>query len=350
MAGRVKVTGSTIPYQLRPHKAIERNLFLMLLRKLDRVNGIELSNYRYVGFGAAFLEDFKALHSELGIEKMHCIEMDEFAFSRQQFNKPFDFIELYETNSTAYINDYFKEDCSQIVWWDYAAPKYLRESLNDIELTAQKVNNLDILKFTFNADILSFINTQPFKKREAMMSGFKMPNYKGVLNFIKADDSLVQYWPEHFTAKDIEADFSAILRALALRAVRRGLKKSNADLKYYHLSSFTYADGAEMTTVTGIVCTEDEHARILEESGLANWEFYKADTENELIQPFDIKVPAMTIAERAEIDKKIHTTAPDALANELVFKYGTDADEHLRLIEGYCKYYRYLPYYSKVIY
>ncbi len=57
----------------------------------------------------------------------------------------------------------------------------------------------------------------------------------------------------------------------------------------------------------------------------------------------------MTIPERVEIDKKVHQLDPVTIAEELEFLYGTNNDEHLQFIEGYCKFYRYLPNYSKVI-
>ena len=89
------VSGATAPYQLRPHKAIERNLFMDLLKRIDAANNVDLTKYRYVGFGAAFLEDFKVCHLELGIKVMDSIEMSKFAYSRQIFNNPYNFLTLY---------------------------------------------------------------------------------------------------------------------------------------------------------------------------------------------------------------------------------------------------------------
>src|SRR5205809_597881 len=98
-----KISGSTLAYHLRHHKAIERNLFLNLLKHLNNASMIQLKDYRYVGFGAAFLEDFKILHSEFAITNMDCIEADAFVQTRQEFNKPYDFIKLFPDTSTAYI-------------------------------------------------------------------------------------------------------------------------------------------------------------------------------------------------------------------------------------------------------
>ncbi len=351
MLVKSKVTGSTIAYQLRPHKAIERNLFITLLKKLDRIVGVDLENYRYVGFGAAFLEDFKILHAEFGIKNMDCIEMDEIAYSRQVFNNPFNFIKLYNLKSTDYITDSsFKQDLNQIVWWDFASPKLLKESLNDIELTAEKGSHYDILKFTFNAEINSFVSAYRTDWKE-MGHPKSAINYKEVLKYLESDVSFKNYVPEGLTWEDIHNDFSTVIRSFAIRAVKRGLSNAETELDFLPLCSFDYSDGTIMTTVTGIICKKSEYKRIMNESGLKNWEFLQKDLIRDLMPAISIKVPVMTVIERAEIDKIIHSIKdPEKIAKKLRFQYGTSIDEHIEFIEGYCKYYRFLPYYSKVIF
>jgi len=342
--GKPKITGATIPYQLRPHKAIERNLFISLLKILDTSSNINLKKYRYVGFGAAFLEDFKLLHLECGISNMDCIEIDFFAYSRQCFNNPYHFIKIYNISSTDYITGVeFKYDMSQIIWLDFAAPKDLRQQLLDIELLVEKVNDLDILKFTFNCQISSFVKSNKIRCNDL--------DYDKIIAFLKGDPTYQVYLPDKITTKDVMDNFSGLIRAMAIRAINRGLSKGNKYLNYNHISSFSYADGQHMTTLTGIITKEEGFNKILSESKLEEWEFYSKPSKNsEIILAHEISVPAMTVSERMEIDKKIHYLDVQALSKSLDFLYGTDADEHLQLIEGYHRYYKYLPYYSKVIY
>jgi|SRR6185437_9993875 len=339
-----RITGATIPYQLRPHKAIERNLFITILRKLDRCSLININEYRYVGFGAAFLEDFKALHSEFGISSMDCIEYDFFAYTRQDFNNPYNFINLYNISSTKYITgNEFKNDKSQIIWLDYASPKEFRQQLLDIELLCEKVFELDILKFTFNSHITSFCHS-------INIPG-KFPNLGKVLEFLKDDVTYNLYLPDNIEVKDLMNNFSGVIRAMAVRAINRGLSKNNKNLEFHHLAAFSYADGQVMTTVTGIITQNNQFDIIEIESGLAQWEFYvKESADTEFITSNEISVPAMTVSERITIDKQIKSLDPITLANSLNFLYGSDNDEHQELINGYQKYYKYLPYYSKVIY
>lgn len=57
------MSGASIPYHLRPNKAIDRYAFLELLSKVDRYIDCDISQYKYVGFGGHSLEDFKYIHS-----------------------------------------------------------------------------------------------------------------------------------------------------------------------------------------------------------------------------------------------------------------------------------------------
>jgi len=336
-------SASTIPYQLRPHKAIERNLFISILKKLDRSSKIDLHEYRYVGFGAPFLEDFKLLHLEFGIVDMDCIEYNYFAFSRQKFNNPYYFVNLHNTSSTEYITEIgFNQKKNQIIWWDFAEPAEFRQQLLDIELTAERVWNLDILKFTFNAQTSSFISSHNLK--------FESVELNKIIRFLKDDPTYQLYLPDKVTSKDIIDDFSALLRAMAMRAVKRGLSKRTIKVDFNHISSFRYADRQVMTTMTGMICETDEFKKILKESGLEKWEFYQTESLKELIIANEISVPAMTVIERIEIDKKIPSSDFIKLAKELKFFYGENDEENLNLLKGYCKYYKYLPYYSKVTY
>ena len=67
--------GSSLPYKLRPNKAVDRELFLGMLARLAA--SLKLENYRYVGLGGPFLEDFRLIHARLAIKDMVCIEMEK---------------------------------------------------------------------------------------------------------------------------------------------------------------------------------------------------------------------------------------------------------------------------------
>lgn len=346
----IKNNGATIPYQLRPRKAIERNIFIDLLKKIGASNKINFEDYRYVGFGAAYLEDFKQMHIELGIVTMDCIEMDKNAFSRQIFNNPYYFVTPYNISSTEYIDQCLNTDKNQIFWLDYTMPKMLKQQLTEIDILCSKLAPFDIVKFTFNSQLASFINSNHIHLSKKDLRYCHESDFKIILQFLKEHPTFNKYLPEDIKVSDIPK-FDAIIRAMAVRAVNRGLLNENSGLKFQHLTAFTYADGQEMTTVTGIVCSDEEFAELLEQSKLQIWPFYNnANTGLEFIEAVEITVPDMTVSERIEIDKKIPSQDLVLVANQLAFKYGTNMDEHIRLIKGYHTFYKYLPYFSKVIY
>src|SRR3569623_1496496 len=85
--------GSSLPYRLRPNKAVDRELFLSLLMR--RAPNLALEKYHYVGLGGPFLEDFRLVHGRLGIARMTCIETEEQDHKRQVFNRPIASIERF---------------------------------------------------------------------------------------------------------------------------------------------------------------------------------------------------------------------------------------------------------------
>jgi hypothetical protein len=343
------MSGATIPYQLRPHKGIERNLFIDLLNVLDGANLINIRNYRYVGFGAASLEDFKAFHYELGITDMHSIEKDKFAISRQRFNNPFHFLTPFPKTSTDYITTDFQIGDSQIIWLDYVNNQ-LRQQLYDIEFAAAKLINLDILKLTFNVHTSNFITANGIPDIAHPDKICSETDFKSIIKFFKDDPTYQFYFPNSITVKDV-INLSAVIRAMAVRAINRGLAKNdNKNLRFNHIVSFDYADGQKMTTMTGVISTKEDFNKLLRQSKLKKWQFYqKLKVKKEQLLATEITVPDMTIIERFAIDKQLPSTDIKTMAKSLTFLYGTES-RHLKLIEGYNTFYKYLPYYGKVIY
>lgn len=334
-------TATVIPYHLRPHKAIERQIFFEILTQLDRSSFVELRNYRYVGFGAPFLEDFKGIHLEFGIEKMDCIESDAFAYSRQLFNSPFNFINFYNTPATLYITGAnYPRDENKVIWLDYTSPREFKQQLLDAELLGQRLLPFDIVKFTFSSSLKAFMGSNSL--------GLDTTKVWKILELFKKDPGFEVYLPDEVTLENIADNFSSVVRSMASRAIKRGLANSMHGLTFNHIASFYYADGLQMTTVTGIIAEAEVFKDILSQSGLMHWRFFQP--EMSLTTGHEITVPVMTVSERIKIDQSIPTNDSTRIANDLAFRYGSDENEHHTLIKGYCDYYKYLPYYSKVTY
>jgi hypothetical protein len=344
-----RVSGANAPYRLRANKGIERNLFIELLKVIDGATVVDLTNYRYVGFAAASLEDFKSFHFELGIIDMHSIEMDKFAITRQNFNNPFHFILPHEKTSTKYIVEDYKSGFSHVVWLDYVNVDF-KQQFQDLELIAAKMQSLDILKVSFNAQSINFIQSNSITSSADPEKLASDNDWKAILRFLKDHVAYQYYIPSRVKTKDIK-NFSDLIRAMAIRAIKRGLAKNpNNNLKFNHVSAFDYADGQKMTTMTGVIAPARTFGNLTRQSKLSSWPFYKRETRgSELIEAKVIVVPDMTVSERILIEKKLPSVDIQQTAIDLPFKYAKPS-HHETLIEGYQTFYKYLPYYGKVTY
>lgn len=80
------MSGQEIPYQLRPNKFIDRQLFIELLVRLIVPRGPE--KYIYVSMGGRHLIDHHAVYNQLGIKAQYSFDRDANEVKRQQFNRP----------------------------------------------------------------------------------------------------------------------------------------------------------------------------------------------------------------------------------------------------------------------
>ena len=110
-------SATTINYEIRPCKFVERRMFLA---SLSRILGAvkQGKNYQYIGFGGCSFTDFKLFHRELQIDKMISIEGDDYSNSKLDYNKPFNCIDIRRGQSYEVLP---KLDLSipSIIWLDY---------------------------------------------------------------------------------------------------------------------------------------------------------------------------------------------------------------------------------------
>ena len=71
---------------MRPHKSVDRRLFLDLLTRFER--WVPLINHVYVSMGAYPLEDHKLVHRLIGIKQLVAFDLDDEIVARQRFNRP----------------------------------------------------------------------------------------------------------------------------------------------------------------------------------------------------------------------------------------------------------------------
>ncbi|MCS6177750.1 O-methyltransferase [Shewanella baltica] len=323
-------SGSTIPYHLRQNKAVERALFIEQLKFISlwlKDNGLaQLEQYRYVGFGGPFLEDFKAIHRELNITSMVSIEVDADTLKRQAFNRPISCIELVEepmTSSTYIATDHFEKET--ILWLDYVNFDY-NAQLNDVRNAIAKMSDFDILKVTLNANIAN-IKGDPDNLQKSRLNAF----VGKISSAFLPTEKLI---PDNFTAQN----FPSVLVKTVVNALNQGvLHKPNAKVNI--LSSFIYADGQKMLTLACMLTPSD-----FDTSALLEWEFSFKDEEI-----LNISLPSLSTRERIEIERMLPQSGLDEIKSHLGYNIARQNIENDLLLSNFIKYYSRFPWFGKVV-
>jgi hypothetical protein len=329
------MSGGNVPYHLRQNKAIDRNIFADLLVRLTRY--VDLIDYTYIGFGGPFMEDFKLMHSYVGIKKMISIEENSKVLARQKFNKPLSNIDCELKSSSDFITDYEFEG-GTIIWLDYASSRQLGSQFDEFHQLLTKLHPLDIVKITLNANANSLGDAQA-----ATAAGLPLNEVR--LNKLKS--RIGRHLPSDIAEEQMHGDkYPGVLsQALLLTADRAMAGKPG----YYFqpLASFAYADTHKMLTFTGIILPSGnaEIRSFYKRTGLRRWSHaIPRDT-----RPRSIVVPELSIRERLYIDSMLPKKRAKTIHKRLGFLLGRDETESLNGVEDYVRYYREYPYFSKIL-
>lgn len=326
------MSGGSLAYQLRPNKAVDRNLFIELLNKLNRV--VNISDYSYYGFGGPFLEDFKLMHAHLRIGKMISIEASEDVYLRQQFNSPLGCIKFLKQESGEFLESESFDEPS-IVWLDYTNPSNVGEQLKEINYLVTKLSSGDILKVTLNCNP-STLGGKPNAEKDLQESRLEI-----------LESRLNEYFPSDTKPEMLVHDEygKVIFKAVEL-AIKRGMDGKRKDY-FQILSSFVYKDGQQMLTLTGIVLEDDTQKidTFFKDTRLNNWPSGLLDWT----EPKRINVPELSVKERIYIDNMLPDNSIDNIKNALGFSIDGNESEMSSLIENYINYYRQYPLFSRVV-
>ncbi|MGB2926306.1 MAG: O-methyltransferase [Limnothrix sp.] len=351
------MSGSTIPYQLRVNKAVDRYVFLDLLNKINRFIPIEKASY--VGFGSFSLEDFKYIHSQLGISKMVSLEMDPLVYERQKFNIPLNCIESHNMSSSEYI-EAFNSDTEEtiITWLDYTAPDQLREQIEEFQLLLLKSKKHDILKITLNAHASSYYDQNSYYKDMILyyseVASFygkekKVPPAKELQ--AKRQDKIQNMLGSLFPQSEVNVEMMTgrklpqAISQIVKFAVNISLE-GDPDIHFQPLTIFSYADGQTMLTITGILLQRDEIDAFFEATDLKKWKIANLDWN----EPRLINIPNLTLKEKMLVDSLLPHHDIDEIQKELNFKFAKKTSESRQMIQNYIDFYRYQPFFSRIIF
>ncbi|MDN0113189.1 O-methyltransferase [Yersinia intermedia] len=332
-------SGNSIPYHLRHNKAVDRNLFVDLLTKVNNYKNI--SDYTYISFGGPYLEDFKIIHSALKIRKLVSLELDENTHKRQKFNMPLSCVDIGKKpiKSRDFMNDYyFAKRKRHIIWLDFTEPAKINEQLGEIESLVNKLNPFDILKVTVNAhsETLGRDNSTPYSTDpRAYRAG-------------KLEEILGAYLPYPLTADNVSSKKYPVT---LLHAVRKAMKlgvSSRTDMSIEPVSAFIYADGQTMLTTTAVVLENDKAKieRFFKRTRLNVWPFLN----REWLAPKNITVPSMSLKERLFIESQLPDASPNEIIKSMDFMLSDTEITTINQLKTFIEYQRAIPWFSKVVF
>lgn len=325
--------GSSIPYRLRPNKAVDRELFLSLLIRLAVT--LKIESYRYVGLGGPFLEDFRLVHARLGISDMVCVESEESVHLRQKFNRPVDCIECVHDTLENYIDSVDFEK-PVIVWFDYTDPGKITDQIERFSRTISEVPIGSVLRVTLNANPTSLGNPAPGElavevgdlgrssSKKKTIQEWRLERFRERLGTL-FPSGLKEDW---MTFKNFGR---SVLRALYLAVEREAL--SLPDRRIVWALATHYADGQPMATAALLVCPPD--ASQFEEL-VKGWEYFSMPDA-----PLLLDMPTLSTLERLTME-----SCEDARERMGFDLPRSDMGEDPFL--SFKKFYRVFPHFSRV--
>lgn len=312
--------GSSLPYRLRPNKAVDRELFLSLLMRL--APKLALEKYHYVGLGGPFLEDFRLIHGRVGIAKMTCIETEEQVHKRQLFNRPIASIECVHKS----LEDYLDEtnlDSPAIIWFDYTEPKGITSQIERFARTIGTVPIGSVLRITLNANPSS-LGRPDGNLSEAELMEWRLQAFQRRLGALFPNGLIADGMKQENFGK-------SLLHALKLAVEKEVL--SFRDRRIVWALATHYADGQAMVTAALVVCQNDDKTI---EDVVQAWEFH-ATTD----APHRVDLPALSTLERLTMESN-----DDAQA-KMGFELPT-SNMGENPFDVFKKFYRIYPHFSRV--
>lgn len=331
------MSGASVPYHLRPHKAVDRRIFIDLLGRIERWR--PLTDYVYLSMGAYPLEDHKLVHRILGVTRLVAFDYDDAVVARQKFNRPIDGCRCVKLKSGELIDalDQTLEDCGfgtpagVIVWLDYTAPKKLGEQIREFQSLLDKLSAGDVVRVTVNAhphELIERQNSDPPLLAEE----------KRTAQFTTLRTRIGDFMPSWATDADMTADaLPRVISESFAKAVLAAFPVGSANT-FRPLSIVRYADGQQMLSITGVVTPRSDEGEMLGRLGMQSWAF----ASNDWSHIHNLVVPDLTLRERLFLEREVVSKSVD----EIVKSLGFDTASGISIstfIDNYKNYYRFYP-------
>lgn len=314
-----------IHYGLRPAKNVERKLIMECLRGLELEFPIE--DYRYIGLGSIYFVDFVLAHRVLRIKSMLSIEKDRRDAARAAFNVPYDNLVVESGETTFVLPEIDLGSGPAIVWLDYDSD--LRGPvLEDMTISAERLLAGSVFAVTVNAVANQLRQPLP-------------PPAQGNRDRVEVLAELTDRAVESISREATEkAGFPKFLGEFLFDRFDSLVRRASGGMRWFEpVFSFSYADGAEMITIGGMIvdqaATEKlERCRISE-----RFEFATGRAQ------YRIDLPILTLREKAELDRMILLSPRPSVQDVEARGLPLDQEE----LEGYWRFNRQYPSFGEYV-
>lgn len=343
------MSGASLPYRLRPNKAVDRELFFSLLMRLSPRLGLE--KYHYVSLGGPFLEDFRLVHSRIGIGrkknrrtvgKLTCIESELEVHKRQCFNRPVAAIKCVHSTLERFLDQTtFKTPA--IIWFDYTAPRGILSQIQRFAATIGTVPVGSVLRVTLNGNPTSLGDGVEPSGKDLSVEIDGDVSADRAQKPTKAEWRLEQFKqrlgllvPAGLTADAMthKKYGPTLLQVLKLAVEKQALSFTDRQI-VWGLATH-YADDQPMVTAALTVVSREDTAT---EKLIKGWEFYSTPDK-----PHKIELPALSSLERLtmESNSNVRKKLGFDLAKVIDSKLGVDP------VDTFKKFYRLYPHFSRI--
>jgi hypothetical protein len=315
-------------YHLRANKAVDRLTLIDAIKRIGALNA-KIGEYKYYGFGGPYLEDFRLMHEFYPEIRMISIEDRDEIYKRQRFHAPCHSsqLRLKKIEFKAFLDQYDGSDEKTIFWLDYLDLKYARFA-EFMELLP-KVSNGSIIKVTLRCEPSDYFG----KDEKGREKDVEFQNQFG-------------YVLPHPTAKP-SATFEGMANLLQdmIRIASQKILSSAMPSKFLPISSFRYADGVGMFSLTGMVCAREDVGKVKRAFG--DWHLRNLDWGT----PRVIDVPTLSTKERLHLQRKLPCAryAGRVLRRALGYLIEDDVKRTERKLRQYADFHRYSPYFMKAV-
>ncbi|MCG8525244.1 MAG: hypothetical protein MI748_02610 [Opitutales bacterium] len=321
-------------YHLRTNKAVERALFVELLRIVGGIIGTDYSDWNYVGFGASYMEDFNLLNKCFKFDRLISLEEKSWKHSRQFLNKSGSNITPLNKRSDVYLDEIKNTDgCfskSSVIWLDHTG---------GAEVWIKNVQEIcDFAKITKSPSILklTIVPARPKELRGASVSAQEVHNW--------LENEFTSFGPFEIENTSKNSLYKSVYR-IAKVIVRRAFQYED-EISAECISSNFYIDVSPILTITFLVGEIEKVNEILASLKNHPWKYFNFDWG----EPLRIDVPDFSLRERIELDRLLPENDAEKILEKLRVQFAETKEMSCKLVENYIEFKQQVPSFQQVYY